>query len=132
MKSRKTVALALFSAPIAIACALLQAPSQAPAGARNEAPYHATDLSKSPSGVDAPTAKARSKTASIARGSSLAALVKISILPSSISIAGPRYRQRILVEGTFRDGHQEELTSQAKISVAASTIASVKIGRAHV
>src|SRR3954453_23726548 len=125
MKSRKTVALALFSAPIAVACALLQAPSQAPAGARSEAPYHATEMSKSQSGADATTAKARSKTASVTRASSLATLVNISILPSSISIAGPRYGQRILVEGTFRDGHQEELTSQANISVADSTIATV-------
>ena len=41
---------------------------------------------------------------------SLVGLTRIEILPSSISIEGPRYNQRLLVEGTFADGHQEELT----------------------
>ncbi|MGD0732785.1 MAG: hypothetical protein ABR956_16090, partial [Terracidiphilus sp.] len=47
-----------------------------------------------------------------------AAITKVEILPSSISIMGPRYRQRLLVEGTFADGHQEELTSRAKVTIS--------------
>src|SRR4051812_21734482 len=42
-------------------------------------------------------------------------LTKIEILPSSIELAGPRYSQRLVVEGTFADGHQEDVTSEAQI-----------------
>jgi Protein of unknown function (DUF1549)/Protein of unknown function (DUF1553)/Bacterial Ig-like domain (group 2) len=43
-------------------------------------------------------------------------LTKIEILPSSISIEGPHYNQRLVIEGTFADGHQEDVTSQAAIT----------------
>src|SRR5579872_6294897 len=46
---------------------------------------------------------------------SLATLTKISILPPSVCIRGPYYSQRILVEGTFLDGHQEDVTSRATL-----------------
>jgi hypothetical protein len=57
-----------------------------------------------------PPARKASTAAAVHPGQSLASLTRIEILPSSISILGPRYNQRLLVEGTFADGHQEELT----------------------
>ena len=36
---------------------------------------------------------------------------------------GPRYNQRLLVEGTFADGHQEDLTSQATIAISNPKVA---------
>jgi len=62
------------------------------------------------------------------RNSSLAALTKIEILPSSISMEGPRYGQRLLVEGTFIDGHQEDLTSRAAVTASDARVASVENG----
>jgi uncharacterized protein DUF1549/uncharacterized protein DUF1553/Big-like domain-containing protein len=53
------------------------------------------------------------------------ALTKIDILPSSITFAGPRYSQRLVVEGTFADGHQEDLTSQAQMASSDGKIAVV-------
>ena len=43
----------------------------------------------------------------------LVPLAKIEILPSAIAISGSHYNQRLVVEGTFADGHQEDLTAQA-------------------
>ena len=54
-----------------------------------------------------------------------AALTKVEILPSSIELVGARYGQRLIVEGTFADGHQEDLTSEAKIISSDSNIAVV-------
>jgi hypothetical protein len=56
---------------------------------------------------------------------SLVGLTRIEILPSSISIMGPRYNQRLLVEGTFADGHQEELTPQATLAISNPKVAIV-------
>ena len=42
------------------------------------------------------------------------ALSKLEILPPSISILGPRYAQRVVVEATFVDGHQEDVTSEVQ------------------
>ncbi|HXE15294.1 MAG TPA: DUF1549 domain-containing protein [Bryobacteraceae bacterium] len=53
---------------------------------------------------------------------SKSALTKIELLPSSIEFVGPRYSQRLVVEGTFADGHQEDLTSQAQIASSDSKI----------
>src|SRR5581483_4305868 len=53
------------------------------------------------------------------------ALTKIEILPSSIELIGPRYSQRLVVEGTFADGHQEDLTSHAQIVSSDNAIAVV-------
>ncbi len=43
------------------------------------------------------------------------ALKELRIFPSSITLTGPRASQSLVVEGVFGDGHQEDLTSQAKI-----------------
>ena len=42
-------------------------------------------------------------------------LTKIEILPAAIAISGSHYNQRLVVEGTFSDGHQEDLTTQATL-----------------
>ncbi|HEX4231539.1 MAG TPA: DUF1549 domain-containing protein [Bryobacteraceae bacterium] len=55
------------------------------------------------------------------------ALTKIEILPSSIELVGPRYSQRVVVEGTFADGHQEDVTSEAKIVSSDSNIALINM-----
>jgi hypothetical protein len=61
--------------------------------------------------------------ASGAHPSSLAGLTTIEILPSSVSISGPHYGQRLLVEGSFADGHREDLTSRAEVAVSDSRVA---------
>jgi hypothetical protein len=43
-------------------------------------------------------------------------LVKIDILPAAVAISGSHYNQRLIVEGTFADGHQEDLTAQAALT----------------
>src|SRR5690242_19233205 len=53
------------------------------------------------------------------------ALTKIEILPSSIQLIGPRYSQRLVVEATFADGHQEDVTPQAQIASSDATVAEV-------
>ena len=53
------------------------------------------------------------------------ALAKIEILPSSIEFVGPHGSQRLIVEGTFADGHQEDLTAQAQIVSSDDKIAAV-------
>lgn len=43
-------------------------------------------------------------------------LVSLAILPASISLTGPNATQRVVVEGSFSDGHQEDLTSKSKVT----------------
>jgi hypothetical protein len=42
-------------------------------------------------------------------------LTRIEILPAAITIAGAHYNQRLVVEGVYTDGHQEDLTAQATL-----------------
>jgi hypothetical protein len=72
-----------------------------------------------------PLARKASTAVAVHPGRSLAGLTRIEILPSSISILGPRYNQRLLVEGTFADGHQEELTPQVTLTVSNPRVAIV-------
>jgi hypothetical protein len=84
----------------------------------SDATYHQRDAAK----VSAPAQHAKPavypKTA----------LTKIEILPSSIEFAGPRYSQRVIVEGTFADGHQEDVTSEAKIASSDTNTALIDTG----
>ena len=89
------------------------------AGQAHDAPYHPSGFLKPPEASN-PTA-IKSKT----QPSSLAGLTKIVILPASISITGPHYSQRLVVEGTFLDGHQEDLTSRATFSISNAGIGSL-------
>ena len=52
-------------------------------------------------------------------------LAKIEILPSAITISGSHYNQRLVVEGTFTDGHQEDLTSQATLTSSNPKVAHI-------
>jgi hypothetical protein len=52
-------------------------------------------------------------------------LSSLTILPNSIHLSGPNAVQRVVVEGTFSDGHQEDLTDKAKLSAFSSDIAHV-------
>src|SRR5438067_11066814 len=45
-----------------------------------------------------------------------AALREVKILPSDIPLTGPRASQRLVVEAVFDDGHQEDVTAQARVS----------------
>jgi uncharacterized protein DUF1549/uncharacterized protein DUF1553/Big-like domain-containing protein len=83
----------------------------------NDVPFHPAEMLK-------PEAASAHKATPAAKPiSSLATLTRIEILPSSIAISGPRNSQRLLVEGTFADGHQEELTSRATVTISDPKIA---------
>jgi hypothetical protein len=51
------------------------------------------------------------------------AVTRLEVLPSSISIIGPRSAQRVVVEATFADGRQEDVTSEAQITSSEPKIA---------
>ena len=92
--------------------------------AAESAPYH-KNMSYQHGGDWNSSSKLAKSVPPVAAHSSSVALAHIKILPSSISIDGPRYTQRIVVEGTFADGHQEDLTSEAKLASSAPQIALV-------
>jgi len=52
-------------------------------------------------------------------------LVKIDILPAAVSISGAHYNQRLIVEGTYKDGHQEDLTAQATLALSNPKVARI-------
>ena len=99
---------------------LAETPSPVSAQSQGSVPAHSQAVM---------TSKAVIGKASIAAAAhpkpSLAGLSKIEILPASISIMGPRYNQRLLVEGTFADGHQEELTPQATLAISNPKVATI-------
>jgi hypothetical protein len=43
-------------------------------------------------------------------------LAKLQILPGTITISGSHYSQRLVVEGTYMDGHDEDVTAQATLT----------------
>lgn len=94
---------------------------QTPAAHAPDAPYHPAEMLK----PESDNSLANKAMPAASRISSLATLTKIEILPSSIAITGPHYRQRLLVEGTFADGHQEELTSRAAVAISDSKVAKI-------
>ena len=115
-----------FMAPYAILGSPAgQTPTPPVGRAPGDTPYHVEDMSK-PAGEGKSSANnSKPLPAAIPHISSLATLSRIEILPSSISIMGPRYSQRLLVEGTFADGHQEELTARATVTISNSEVARV-------
>ena len=52
-------------------------------------------------------------------------LAKIDILPATIAISGSHYSQRLIVEGTYTDGHREDLTAQAALTVSNPKVARI-------
>jgi Protein of unknown function (DUF1553)/Protein of unknown function (DUF1549)/Bacterial Ig-like domain (group 2) len=130
MGPRKILLLALLTCGFTVSCAMLcslhgQTAERPSAQAPGDAPYHPTDMSKPQSDGISAVAKQRVASAATPPRSSLAPLTKIEILPSSLTITGTHYNQRLLVEGTFADGHQEELTSRATITNSDSKVASI-------
>ena len=110
---------------LAVPCwtATSQVPPTPARATQNDAPFHPSGFLKPPEEAAASTSKPVSP-----RLSSLATLTKIAILPSSISITGPHHSQRIVVEGTFLDGHQEDLTERATLSVSNTDVAGLRAG----
>ena len=128
MEPRRFLLLVALAVGFTVSCALRgsmsgQTPSSPVGRSPSDSQYHSADMSKSASGGIASSNKAKTAPPTNQGDSSLALLAKIAILPSSISITGPRYSQRLLVEGTFADGHQEELTSRARIAISDAKIA---------
>jgi hypothetical protein len=76
-----------------------------------------------PQGSPSQSSKEKQPAVSTPHKPSLLGLGKISILPSSVSITGPHYGQRVVVEGIFADGHQEDLTSQAVVAISNPEVA---------
>jgi len=88
----------------------------------NDVPFHPAEMLKPEKEA---SAASKPKPTAAQRGASLATLTKIEILPAAITMTGPRAGQRLLVEGTFADGHQEELTSRALVAIADARVAKV-------
>ncbi|HUB28989.1 MAG TPA: DUF1549 domain-containing protein [Terracidiphilus sp.] len=107
--------------------ALAWAPSFAAAGqsAQQSVPRSTEDASNRRA-----TAKpvVAGKATAKAQETSLARLTKIAVLPASIAMTGPHAAQRIVVEGTFADGHEEDLTSRATLAISNATVAKVDPG----
>jgi hypothetical protein len=103
--------------------ALASPPGQAAAvRVPNDAPFH-------PAGTIQPEAAATNNAPPHPKPvTSLATLTRVEILPKSVVISGPRNGQRLLVEGTFADGHQEDLTLRSTLTISDSEIAIVDKG----
>lgn len=128
MEPRRILPLVAMAAGFTVSCALLgsmagQTPTPTAGLSHSDSQYHSADGSKPVSGGIASANKAKTTQAANQGSTSLAQLAKIVIFPSSISITGQRYSQRLLVEGTFADGHQEELTSRAQIAISDAMVA---------
>lgn len=52
-------------------------------------------------------------------------LTGIEILPGAITISGSHYNQRLVVEGTFTDGHQEDVTGEATLNSSNPKVARI-------
>ncbi len=134
MAPRRSLLVWTSAICFAIPCSVLSMPSgQAPSrpGERqtNDATYHLTE-GMAPAREAAGTAgMAKSAAAATkARMSSLVSLKKITILPPSLDFVGPHNSQRFVVEGTFADGHEEELTSRTAVAVSDVSVAKVDAG----
>jgi hypothetical protein len=90
-----------------------------PAASRNPANSTKPPASKIRSVLSDSSARPSSKTA---------ALKQVFILPASITLGAPGAQQRLLVEGLFGDGHEEDLTAQVRLSSSKPNVASVKNG----
>src|SRR5690348_3472729 len=125
MKIRCHLVFAIFATILAAPWLIRASESfQTAAQGTKDAPYHQSDMSKSGSNSSASAGKHLEPVAAHNTYPKVP-LLKIEILPSSISIEGPRYNQRLVIEGTFADGHQEDVTSQATITSSNSKVAIV-------
>ena len=128
MKLRNFLLLAALVALVNLPYFIRASPSEQnpapPPKPRNDAPFHQTDMSKAGSQKPSEASAALQMAAAHASYPKVP-LSKIEVLPSSISITGPRLRQRLVVEGTFADGHHEDLTAQAKVISSNAKVAIV-------
>jgi hypothetical protein len=130
MELRKLLLFAALTGGCTVPIAVLsvangQAPSPPPPAARSDVPYHQTDMSKPQQESASRSGREKPSPISASHKPSLLGLAKISILPSSLSITGPHYGQRVVVEGIFADGHQEDLTSMAIIAISDPAVANL-------
>ena len=98
-----------------------QSPNPPAPQMQKDAPYH-------PGGEIKPEATAnKSPVAPVAAHNTYppSPLSKIEILPAAVAISGSHYNQRLVVEGTFADGHQEDLTAQAAFASSNPKVAQV-------
>jgi hypothetical protein len=96
----------------------------APSGAQSTVPYHNFDRSESAAQTWSHGQASRPvQPVSAHAVPNTSPLTGIRILPSSVSLAIPLMNQRIVVEGTYADGHVADLTAQASIRCANSGIA---------
>ena len=93
-----------------------------PAAERSDAPYHQTDMSK-------PQEQRFANQQRIAGGGHRRTSRRCSASPRLKSFrlrsrsSGPHYGQRLVVEGTFADGHQEDLTSRRSLAISNPKVA---------
>jgi hypothetical protein len=131
MESRKiplrfVLVVGLTMACVALCLASGQTPSTPAAHTSSDASYHLTN-GMTPSHEGPASAGMRKTTpATNLSKPSLAALTKISIFPASLALTGPHYSQRLVVEGTYADGHAEDLTSLANLSTSDISIAKIQ------
>jgi Protein of unknown function (DUF1553)/Protein of unknown function (DUF1549)/Bacterial Ig-like domain (group 2) len=122
MELRKLLLFAVLTGGCLVPIVVLSvAKGQAPPKS-SDTPYHQSDMSK-PQGSISQTSSEKQPAVSTSHKPSLLGLGKISILPSSVSITGPHYGQRLVVEGIFADGHQEDLTSMAIVAISNPEVA---------
>jgi len=130
---RKSAHLLLFiiSGSVVLSCSYLLRSGAAPAQddwskPAQKAPQKkaAPPDAKSPASLRPVTAHSETK----AGQKAAAPPREIKILPSDIPLNGPRASQRVVVEALFDDGHQEDVTAQAKISSANPLVAALDLG----
>ena len=130
MDRRRLISTTASISGIVASCLLLvslrgQTAAHAVSQPSGDTPYHSTDMTKPDEAGRSIPSKENPAPAKSTKAASLGTLAKIEILPSSISIEGPRYSQRLIVEGTFIDGHKEELSSRATLSSSNLKVARV-------
>ncbi|MGH9455477.1 MAG: Ig-like domain-containing protein, partial [Terriglobia bacterium] len=129
LKSRKSLGL------LGTLCACMIALAALPLGAQSSpaALYHEFDKSGS-AAHDSGQAKAIEAVQPVAAHATpnSSPLTGIRILPSSVSLAIPLLNQRIVVEGTYADGHVADVTSQALVKTSNPGVAQMdKQGFVH-
>ncbi len=130
MLSRNAKSLAVLSGGFGVLCIIAgflnaQTEARPSAQVRSDAPYHTTSMSRPPDESVASAGDVKAVALSRPGISSLATLKSITLFPSALSFTGPHYGQKLVVEGTFADGHQEELTARATIAISNPNIAKI-------
>ena len=90
-------------------------------------PYHQTDMAGAGNAATTSAKRPSNSLRPVAAHSTFkgVALSKLEVLPTSISLVGPRYTQRVVAEATFVDGHQEDVTGEAQITSSDPKVARV-------